>query len=57
VHDLTPLADLKVKRIVLPPRVTSGMDAVRKMATLTHINGQPAAEFWKKWDADQAKVK
>jgi len=55
LHDLTPLADMKLKKIQLPPRITKGLDMIRAMKSLESINDQPAAEFWKKWDEAKAK--
>ena len=51
LHDLSPLATMKLRILDLPPDPTKGMDAIRAMATLQHINNMPPAEFWKQWDA------
>jgi serine/threonine protein kinase len=48
VRDVTPLAGLKLKSLGLPTQPVMGVEALRKMATLTTINGRPAEEFWKK---------
>jgi hypothetical protein len=53
--DLSPLAGMPLAEICLPPQVTKGMDALRRMKSLKNINHQPADEFWKKYDAEQAK--
>lgn len=44
-----PLEDVNLPRSILNDK-TKGLDALRKHATLKTINGQPAAEFWKKRD-------
>jgi hypothetical protein len=31
------------------------MDVLREMKTMAKINGMPAAEFWKKYDAGEFK--
>jgi hypothetical protein len=46
---------MQLVKVSLPSRVTKGMDVIRRMKSLTRINGQPADEFWKKHDAEQAK--
>lgn len=57
VTDLTPLAGLKLDRLVFTPaKITTGLDAVREMKSLTLIGktlpeAMPAAEFWQKLDA------
>ena len=55
VTDLSPLEGMQLVKVSLPSRVTKGMDVIRRMKSLTRINGQPADEFWKKHDAEQAK--
>jgi hypothetical protein len=55
LQDLTPLAGMSLKHITLPPRVTKGMDELRKMKTLQSIDDQSAEIFWKKWDAPKGK--
>jgi hypothetical protein len=50
ITDLTPLANLKLTSIRLPPQQVMGMDALRKIASLTTINGASAEEFWQKRD-------
>jgi hypothetical protein len=46
---------MQLREIYLPPRVEKGMNALRRMKSLVKINGQPADEFWKKYDAEPAK--
>jgi serine/threonine protein kinase len=46
IADLSPLAGMPLVEITLPPQVSSGVDVLRKMATLQSINGQPAAQYW-----------
>ena len=36
--------------------ITKGMEVLRSMK-LTSIDGLPAEQFWKKWDAPKAKAK
>jgi hypothetical protein len=50
ITDLTPLANLKLTALRLPAQQVTGMDALRKMASLTTINGVNAEEFWEKRD-------
>jgi hypothetical protein len=50
VSDLTPLANLKLAAIRLPAQEVMGMNALRKMTSLTTINGVSAEDFWKKLD-------
>jgi serine/threonine protein kinase len=50
VADVTPLAGLKLTTIKLPPQQVQGMDVLRKMTSLTTINGQTVEAFWKKYD-------
>jgi hypothetical protein len=54
VRDLTPLAGMKLAGLYLPPKVDAGMDVVRKMTSLQTIDGKPAAQFWKEYDAKKA---
>ena len=65
VTDLTPLKGLKLERITLTPEtITSGMEVLRDMSSLTQIltsmyteTRQSAAEFWQKYDAGVWKDK
>jgi len=50
IADLTPLANLKLTAIRLPPQQVMGMDSLRKMPSLTTINGVNAESFWQKRD-------
>jgi serine/threonine protein kinase len=50
LRDLTPLAEMNLKVIRLPPEVDKGMDALRGRKSLTRINDLPAAEFWRRYD-------
>jgi hypothetical protein len=56
VQDLTPLQGLKLETIFLPPKVTRGMDVLRNMSSLKTIQGKPAAEFWKEYDARKDRM-
>jgi len=55
VQDLSPLAGMQLSEITLPPQVTKGMDVLRGIKTLTKIWELPADEFWRKYDAAEAK--
>jgi serine/threonine protein kinase len=55
LHDLGALAGMKLNSITLPPQPTSGMEALRKMATLQIIQGMPVAAFWPKWDSQHPR--
>lgn len=56
ISDLTPLQGLKLQRITLTPdRITTGMEILRSMTTLTQIQvriDEPmsAVDFWKRYD-------
>ncbi len=50
ITDLTPLANLKLETLRLPAQQVTGMDALRKLPTLTTINTLSAEEFWDKRD-------
>jgi hypothetical protein len=53
VSDLTPLEGIKLEHIVLDRnRIKRGLDVLRGMKTLQSINGDPPAEFWRKYTAD-----
>ena len=51
VANLTPLEGMKLVEITLPPGTPRGLELLRKMKSLEKINGMPAAEFWKQYDA------
>ena len=52
--DLTPLEGMKLRQLTFTPRaIKKGMDGIRRMKSLTQINGMPAAEFWMKYDAGE----
>lgn len=59
VSDLSPLRGMSLTAIVFTPRnITTGMDALRQMASLKSIGVVPwdiksADEFWKKYDAGE----
>jgi serine/threonine protein kinase len=55
VEDLSPLEGAELSDVFLPPHVAKGMDAIRRMKSLKKINNQPADEFWKNYDAAEAK--
>jgi hypothetical protein len=55
VKDLSPLEGMKLTDIHLPPEVTRGMNVLRRMKSLVTIDGKPADEFWRKYDAAEAK--
>jgi serine/threonine protein kinase len=56
VQDLTPLQGMNLTEVVLvPKKITKGMDALRSMKSLFRINGLPPAEFWKNYDAGEYK--
>ena len=56
ITDLTPLEGMSLTQIALPiPVPGKGIEAVRRMKTLTKINDLPPDEFWKKYDAGEFK--
>ena len=61
VTDLTPLADLKLDRLLLTPsKITAGMDVIRNMPSIKELGSSieakmPAAQFWTLYDAGQFK--
>lgn len=50
IADVTPLANLQLTAVSLPGQAVAGMDGLRRMSSLTTINGVPAEDFWKKLD-------
>jgi hypothetical protein len=56
VHDLTPLAGMKLVLVHLPPDVTKGLESIRAMKSLQNIDGTPPRQFWKLWGAAKAKA-
>src|SRR5207247_1880836 len=59
LHDLSPLASLKLVEVRLPPRVTSGLEGLRAMASLQSIDDRSPPAFWRELDAvrPQSKTK
>ncbi|MHB1424827.1 MAG: protein kinase domain-containing protein [Gemmataceae bacterium] len=56
ITDLTPLTEMKLEMIWFEPRtVKTGVDALRRMKSLTRINDLPVEAFWKKFDAGEFK--
>ena len=56
ITDLTPLEGLKLTQIELPiPLPSKGIEMIRRMKTLTSINGFSPDDFWKKYDAGEFK--
>ena len=62
VSDLSPLADLRQKRLIFTPaKIKDGLEAIRGMSSLSELDvefveGQPRmspAEFWAKYDAGE----
>lgn len=52
VSDLSPLQGIPLTQFSFDPtKITTGLDTIRNMKSLTHINSMPTAEFWKKYDA------
>ncbi len=51
ITDVSSLADLKLTTLRLPAQAVQGMESLRKMTSLTTINGQVPADFWKQFDA------
>ncbi|MCX6909179.1 MAG: hypothetical protein NTY01_14210, partial [Verrucomicrobia bacterium] len=55
--DLSPLAGMPLQKLECEPAVAAqpaNARILRSIKTLETINGQPAAEFWKKVEAEQA---
>jgi hypothetical protein len=46
-----PLAEISF----VPKNITSGIDVLRQIKSLTRINGLPPAEFWKNYEAGEYK--
>src|SRR5262249_44088780 len=60
IQDLSPLETTKLTVITMPPKVTRGMDALRRIKSLAKVivvfSGEyPVEEFWKKYDAGEFK--
>ena len=56
VRDLSLLKGMPLAEIAeLPPRADRGTMVLREIKTLKKINGIPATEFWKKYDAGEFK--
>ena len=63
VTDLTPLAELRLERLILTPsRIRNGLEELRQMGSLAAIDtsfdgeqpqAMPAAEFWRRYDAGE----
>ncbi|MBX3447971.1 MAG: hypothetical protein KF777_00340 [Planctomycetaceae bacterium] len=61
VQDLTPLANLRLQRLIFSPeKITAGLDAIRKMPSLTELDiefREPQRwspdEFWQRHDAGE----
>ncbi len=54
IADLTPLDGMKLTYVYFSPKsVKKGVDVLRRMKGLTHLNDLPAAAFWKKYDAGE----
>jgi tetratricopeptide (TPR) repeat protein/Leucine-rich repeat (LRR) protein len=53
--DLSPLKDLNLHSIGLPPRVTKGTSVLRAMKNLSNVNNMRAADWWKRYDAGEFK--
>lgn len=61
VHDLTPLANLRLQRLIFSPeKITAGLDAIRKMPSLTELDIEfrepqrwSPSEFWQRYDAGE----
>jgi internalin A len=61
VSDLTPLADLRLERLIFTPsRITEGIDVVRRMESLRELDVEfrepermKPAEFWRRYDAGE----
>ena len=53
VTNFSVLKGMPLKRIHLPSHA-KGIDFLRSMSSLVSINNQPAAQFWKEYDAAQA---
>lgn len=63
VSDLSPLEGLRLTRLILTPaKISSGMEVVRNMATLTELDVEfreprpwSEEEFWRRYDAGELK--
>ena len=56
VTDLSPLKGLPLKELDCDFKPERDADILRSIKTLEKINDKPAAEFWKKVEANQAKT-
>jgi hypothetical protein len=57
VSDLSPLAGVPLTELDCRGTPVSDWSPLRSIKTLEHINGQPAAAFWKEVDAKGANKK
>jgi hypothetical protein len=58
ITDLTPLEGMRLTQFDPPiPMPNKGAEVIRRMKTVTSINGLPAEEFWKKYDAGEYNKK
>jgi hypothetical protein len=56
VSDLTPLEGLALTEAEIPfGNIKKGKEVIRRMKSLTKINGMPPEEFWKKHDMGELK--
>jgi predicted Ser/Thr protein kinase len=54
ISDLSPLDGMNLTEIWFTPRnITKGIDAIRRMKSLTNVGNLPPTEFWKKYDAGE----
>jgi serine/threonine protein kinase len=58
ITDLTPLEGMRLTQFdPLIPMPNKGAEVIRRMRTLISMNGLPAEEFWKKYDAGEYNKK
>jgi Leucine-rich repeat (LRR) protein len=51
ITDVSPLQEIKtLSSVELPPQVLRGLDSLRGLPRLTHINGIPAETYWRRRD-------
>jgi hypothetical protein len=55
LHDLTPLAGLRLEEIRLPPQVTVGMEVIRNMPGLQVVDGISAPRYWQHFGSENRK--